>query len=198
VLNEEDKLGSVYFIAAPALQIVKIGFTQRTVDKRLGQLKSNSPPIDLKIIGRQNGTKELEAVYHYCFRKTCVKGEWFEYEPVIVLAALGLLVPTKDGSDLRWKGRGGGYPAPEPTPRNYNAVQRPPPVIVNRMMPPPIIHKGDFVSFIGSIDPKETKWYVKHTASDGSTIFEDLTPAEGRALWCAQDKCPLDFRFLQE
>lgn len=69
---------SVYFIYAPSLELVKIGFS---VDpyKRLSKIRSDSP-VPLVMLSVIDGGKEVEAELHDRFSELRTVGEWFRHE----------------------------------------------------------------------------------------------------------------------
>lgn len=79
---------SVYYIHAPDLHLVKIGFAQ-DVESRFGKMKVDSP-ARLVILAVEEGGAELEAIRHEQFGGHRGKGEWFSYSDAIADHVAGL------------------------------------------------------------------------------------------------------------
>lgn len=62
---------------------VKIGFTCRSPEKRLGQLQTGQSAV-MSLIALQDGTREDEQRLHRQFRHARVRGEWFDADDVEV------------------------------------------------------------------------------------------------------------------
>jgi hypothetical protein len=70
----------IYFIEAVGLAHVKIGRTDKPLDRRLATLQiGNSFP--LRVLGTVHGFKSDEGYYHRRFRSSRIRGEWFEWTP---------------------------------------------------------------------------------------------------------------------
>jgi DNA-binding XRE family transcriptional regulator len=69
---------SVYYIHAPDLGLMKIGYSARP-GERLQSLQTASP-FDVDLIAFEDGDERTEALLHIQFRHLHVRGEWFRYE----------------------------------------------------------------------------------------------------------------------
>lgn len=58
---------------------VKIGYTGRTIERRLEQLHKESPNIDKEILLTMDGDKNKERGLHDMFREVCTGNEYFIY-----------------------------------------------------------------------------------------------------------------------
>ncbi len=70
--------GYIYFIIAPQVNLIKIGFTKRNVNKRLHELSGQSP-VAVELILSIPGTTQVESKLHKQFSEFNHHGEWFEY-----------------------------------------------------------------------------------------------------------------------
>lgn len=70
--------GCVYFIAAPEVKRVKIGFSLGHPDERLAGLQTGSP-VDLVPLGIVLGGLTVERKLHQRFAELRVRGEWFSH-----------------------------------------------------------------------------------------------------------------------
>lgn len=68
----------VYFIAAPSLGLVKIGYT-RGLRQRFGELSRGSP-VDIAFVHALTGNRTLERELHARFADYRSRGEWFRHE----------------------------------------------------------------------------------------------------------------------
>lgn len=84
-MDETEPKGSVvYFLAAWDVNRVKIGTTtRRGLPRRLHHLITASP-IELKLLGYQDGGRRLERWLHEEFASARVGGEWFDMTPEII------------------------------------------------------------------------------------------------------------------
>lgn len=81
--NEIVKVrGFIYFVLAPDVNRIKIGFTQKNNPLRLRALKGQSP-IDIKLLYVMEGTRLIESELHNNFRAYHHHGEWFDYSDEI-------------------------------------------------------------------------------------------------------------------
>jgi predicted nucleic acid-binding Zn ribbon protein len=71
----QQKQGSVYFIQA-GNGAIKIGFS-KDIEARLADLQVASP-VQLRLLGTMNGTKETEKNIQDTFADLRLRGEWFE------------------------------------------------------------------------------------------------------------------------
>lgn len=68
----------VYFILAPSLSIVKIGYSSRAPETRLREILVGMP-VDANLLGSVPGGIILERSMHAKFRNFHSRGEWFHY-----------------------------------------------------------------------------------------------------------------------
>lgn len=68
---------SVYYIHAPAVGCVKIGFSTN-VRARFGKIQADSP-VDLVLLATEDGGVEIESLRHRQFARHHVRGEWYRY-----------------------------------------------------------------------------------------------------------------------
>lgn len=80
--------GTVYFIQARTLGLIKIGHTTGSVAARLGTLQTGSPD-ELILLGAMPGTCDDEAALHEQFKSCRLHGEWFRPTPEILALAAG-------------------------------------------------------------------------------------------------------------
>ncbi len=79
---------SIYYIHAPDLDMVKIGFAQ-DVESRFGKMKVDSP-TRLVILAVEDGDTALEAQRHEQFGGKQGRGEWFAMSDAILDHVAGL------------------------------------------------------------------------------------------------------------
>lgn len=73
-------MGTVYFVTAEGLDLVKIGFTENDPLKRLSALQTGSP-LKLRILGLIEGVSlQIEKSIHQILADHRIIGEWFESE----------------------------------------------------------------------------------------------------------------------
>ncbi len=68
----------VYFIAAPELRLVKIGYT-KGLRQRFGEISRGSP-VEIELVHAVPGTRRLEREFHERFEGQWSRGEWFRDE----------------------------------------------------------------------------------------------------------------------
>lgn len=68
--------GTIYYIACPTTNRVKIGFTTGDPEKRLRTLQTGSP-TQLTLLGHEPGTLAGEQELHRLFDVHRIQGEWF-------------------------------------------------------------------------------------------------------------------------
>lgn len=78
-----DATGYVYFIAAPSVDLIKIGFTENHPNGRLNTLQCASP-IPLEAVALVYGEREDEAKLHAAFADARSHGEWFHVTPKLL------------------------------------------------------------------------------------------------------------------
>ena len=81
-LDPDVQASWVYFIEAPKVQLIKIGFTA-DVPKRLTSLQTMSP-ISLRLRGSFSGTRNDEHQLHEQFKHLRTHGEWFRSDPSLI------------------------------------------------------------------------------------------------------------------
>ncbi len=67
----------IYFIHAPELDRVKIGFTDGTAESRLKTLQTGSP-VELVLLGSIEGDMAAENALHLRFASDHIRLEWFQ------------------------------------------------------------------------------------------------------------------------
>jgi len=73
----------IYFVEAVGPDHIKIGFTDKPMEKRLDLLQTgNSFP--LRVLGMMEGAKQDERRLHRQFRGSRVRGEWFRPTPELL------------------------------------------------------------------------------------------------------------------
>jgi len=72
--------GVVYFLAAPSVDLVKIGFSLDVKD-RLRKLSTGSAVVT-QLLKTIPGTRQDEATLHRRFKAYRVRGEWFKLAPI--------------------------------------------------------------------------------------------------------------------
>jgi hypothetical protein len=80
--------GWVYFIHAPDLDVVKIGYSARP-EKRIREL-ANDASTTLVLLGAIPGTLADEGLLHACFDDLHAADEWYWDDPLILKFAAGL------------------------------------------------------------------------------------------------------------
>lgn len=106
---------SVYYIAAPDVGMVKIGFTWNSPFKRLSVLQSGCPVSLTLAAVEQDAPIEIERARHAQFAADHVRGDWFRLTPAIQAHIDTLEMPTKPEDGRRSNG---------PRLRKYFAAQR--------------------------------------------------------------------------
>ncbi len=81
--------GFVYCLTIPRMEgVVKIGYTQKTMEERLKALDNTSvvEPMQIYYAGKVNNPKRVEALIHECFKKCRIRAnrEFFEADPADV------------------------------------------------------------------------------------------------------------------
>ena len=106
--------GHIYFIEAPELSRVKVGFT-RNVRSRFTGLR-NAAPCELRLLGSVRGVPSTEWAFHQFLGHRRVYGEWFSIDDDVVIAVRaarhygdpgeawkpGLLGDMRPGTLARW------------------------------------------------------------------------------------------------
>lgn len=95
--------GFIYFVHAPACNLIKIGYSAQQPDTRFSSLKVASP-VPLFRLGYMRGHVALERDLHARFQDHHSHGEWFEASPGLVSFVGENAVPWSD---------------PGPKPRSY-------------------------------------------------------------------------------
>lgn len=92
---------SVYYVVAPDLNLVKIGFALHP-EFRMSKLRSDSP-VKLVLYCVEEGDKTLEAERHREFANFRVNGEWFAFQGKLrgFINGLPRFVETKKRKALR-------------------------------------------------------------------------------------------------
>lgn len=78
--------GCVYFAHSAKLKSVKIG-RSRNLTLRLSDLQVACPD-EIKLCAVIYGSMSLESGFHRCFKKYCIRGEWFKDKPVLRFLSL--------------------------------------------------------------------------------------------------------------
>jgi hypothetical protein len=86
----EPMSGFIYFIAADALDVVKIGFSDSHPDQRLKSLQTGCPSR-LSLLAFVEGSQREERHLHRIFSNLRTHGEWFRLEGVVrfLVTAIG-------------------------------------------------------------------------------------------------------------
>jgi len=72
---------TVYFLAAPALRLVKIGIAVDLLKRVRGMALWS--PVDLDLVAYCNGTPADERAVHYALRHAWSHFEWFYFSPEV-------------------------------------------------------------------------------------------------------------------
>ena len=77
----------IYFIRGTAgeLDVFKLGYTARPIERRLAELQRQTPFMRLTLLGVCPGDRGLEQTWHLVFSDEHAGGEWFKYAPVAEL-----------------------------------------------------------------------------------------------------------------
>lgn len=70
----------LYFVEAPAIRLIKIGFSQ-DVKQRFAAIDTGSP-VDVRLLGWVPGLRAHERVLHERFASARIRGEWFSADVV--------------------------------------------------------------------------------------------------------------------
>jgi hypothetical protein len=82
-----DHVGYVYFIRAPSVNRIKIGWSAYNPDARFVELNVSSP-VMLEKFALMRGPQSLEGETHARFKRLRKKGEWFRIaEPLLTFIA---------------------------------------------------------------------------------------------------------------
>ncbi len=88
---------SVYYVRAPDLNMVKIGFAENPKG-RFSKIQSDSP-TRLILAAVEAGDEAAEAARHHQFREHRQRGEWFRYEGALMAHVEALPpIPEKEPS----------------------------------------------------------------------------------------------------
>ncbi|WP_333183771.1 GIY-YIG nuclease family protein [Microcoleus sp. B3-D7] len=82
-LRLEDPTGIVYLIGCDRSQSLKIGYTQRDIKTRLRELQKEHH-FPLRVLATREGTKKAEEKLLNRFKLLKIRGEWFEWDEVII------------------------------------------------------------------------------------------------------------------
>jgi hypothetical protein len=74
----EKQCGYIYFLLAERLDAVKIGYTRKSIEKRMKECKTWSP-YEYDVLKIIEGTMLQEVALHKRFVKYKLRGEWFQY-----------------------------------------------------------------------------------------------------------------------
>lgn len=93
-LPKKPREGFVYFLLAPDIGRLKIGFS---IDpsNRVGDLSTCSP-VKLELLKTVKASSDLEQLLHHLLKKKKVHGEWFEATPGL----LAFIKRLKEGQKL--------------------------------------------------------------------------------------------------
>lgn len=80
-----DVVGFVYFIGAPAVRRIKIGWSQDHPSRRLHTFQTGSP-VPLVLLAYVEANPAAEKELHRRFASLRVAGEWFEDSPELMEA----------------------------------------------------------------------------------------------------------------
>lgn len=70
----------IYFIQQSGSNMVKIGYTSNSGEKRLGELQTGNPNI-LELIACVGGSRETERLLHSLLQTHHIRGEWYSLTP---------------------------------------------------------------------------------------------------------------------
>ena len=82
----------VYFLHAPEVDRIKIGFSSRDVGSRVQSLQTGSP-VKLELLGTIVGDVQDEGALHQRWAKARIRGEWFD----------GSILPEVDALLEEWR-----------------------------------------------------------------------------------------------
>jgi hypothetical protein len=115
-LAERRAVGAVYFVACNMASAIKVGFTTRSVRKRLYALQTGWP-VDLTLERVIEGDRRFERDCHAALYDYNMRGEWFDATATRnLLAELDTIAAERDRSVcpleamLVWRARYGGFP----------------------------------------------------------------------------------------
>jgi hypothetical protein len=77
-------IGKIYIVRVLTTDYVKIGFTAGSVKKRIKSLQ-NANPMGLSLIRQVEGTRAGEIEFHERFSAKKVRGEWFLFDPQMMV-----------------------------------------------------------------------------------------------------------------
>lgn len=77
--EEYERLCRIYFIEAPALGLIKIGYTLRVPERFTAMLTMS--PVPLSLLADMAGGPQQEAQLHDRFERDRAHGEWFHSSP---------------------------------------------------------------------------------------------------------------------
>jgi hypothetical protein len=75
----------IYFAMAEGTDLVKIGFTDGPVEKRLAQLQTGCPNKLILLSDNNRGGEEQERELHEELKADRVTGEWFRLSPRVLI-----------------------------------------------------------------------------------------------------------------
>lgn len=91
-----ERTRCTYFVREKDGDYLKIGWTDRPLERRLAELQAGNPrELSLERVVKlrtAREAKQLEGALHRYFADRRIRGEWFEIEPAELVAALELFV----------------------------------------------------------------------------------------------------------
>lgn len=83
ILRPANLIFMIYFVQGIQSKLIKIGYTDTSLESRLKTLQSGSPDI-LRVIGTAHGSRREEQFLHRLFARYNVYGEWFNPSPELL------------------------------------------------------------------------------------------------------------------
>lgn len=74
----------IYFIGNKQQDIVKIGYTQNSIQQRICTIQANSP-YKMEVFGIVEGMKNIEQFIHDKFKHLHIRGEWYRISEEMLL-----------------------------------------------------------------------------------------------------------------
>lgn len=78
-----SKSGWIYFVLSSETKEIKIGYTERNVDKRIAEMQTGHPH-KLELLASLSGNMEFEKSLHRKFGAMRIRGEWFMPDPALI------------------------------------------------------------------------------------------------------------------
>jgi T5orf172 domain len=131
-------LGIVYFVEAPEVRRIKVGYTKSGISQRVSALRTGSP-AEIRVRGYIYGSVSVERDIHAKFRHARFGREWFNETEDLAAFIREIAIQWEDGS--------GDPPSYNVTQRNFYAVVEPATLWIDSWVFDPLADCGQAMGF---------------------------------------------------